>query len=233
MSVKEAHTILEKAGMKGKCPIYPGGDPMQYEFHPSGSEGIDFIIERAMAGSPDNPLWIISLGNPTDAALAYLKEPAIKDGVIMFCHARTENTWPDRAHNYSIKGDIHASRMMFHSPLPLVLFDTGTYLSAGTLEESEKYVKPYGDLGEYLYNYRLKSTYWSGTRKGFFDLGDIAALIDPDIATWEVITAPTVTNYMDYNWNSTNGKLIRCSYKDRDKTFQLLYDGLKRHYGNN
>ena len=233
MSVKEAHTILEKAGIKGKYPVYPGAHPMQYEFHPSGSEGVDFIIERAMAGTPDNPLWIISLGNPTDAASAYLKEPAIKNRVIMFWHARTENTFPYRAHNYNIKGDIHASRMMFHSPLPLVLFDTGTHLSAGTLEESEKYVKPYGDLGEYLYNYRLKSTSWSGTSKGFFDLGDIAALIDPDIATWEVLTAPTVTQYMDYNWYRTNGKLLRCSYIDRDRTFQLLYDGLKRNYENN
>jgi purine nucleosidase len=231
-SVEEALTILEKAGMKGKYPVYPGGDPMQYEFAPSNSEGIDFIIERAMAGTSNNPLWIISLGNPTDAMSAYLKEPSIQDKVVMFWHARTENTWPYRAHNYNIKGDIHASRLMFHSPLPLVLFDTGTHLSAGTLEESEKYVKPYGDLGEFLYNYRLKSRSWSGTTKGYFDLGDIAALIDPDIAKWEEIICPTVTPYMDYNFYKTNGKLLRCYDIDRDKTFQLLYDKLKEKYSN-
>ena len=232
-SVAEAHRILEKAGMKGKYPIYPGAHPMQYEFHPGGSAGVDFIIERAMAGTPDNPLWIVSLGCPTDAVSAYLKEPAIKDRVIMFWHARTENTFPFRAHNYNIKGDIHASRMMFHAPFPLVLFDTGTHLTAGPIEETEKYVKPYGDLGEYLYNYRLRSPYFMDPDKGYFDLGDIAALIDPEIATWEVITCPTVTYYMDYNWYRVNGELLRCSYIDRDKTFELLYDGLKKHYGKN
>jgi purine nucleosidase len=231
LSVKEIHTILGKAGMKGKYPVYPGGHPMQYEFAPSGSEGVDFIIKRAMAGTPEKPLWIIGLGSSTDLASAYLKQPAIKDRVVMFWHGRTEETWPYRAHNYNVKGDMHAARLLFHAPFPLVLFDTGTHLSAGTLEESEKNIKPYGALGEYMYNYRLKSDYYRSTKKGYFDLGDIAVLIDPELGTWEETACPTVTPYMDYNFYKTNGKVLRCKYIDRDKTFQLLYDKLKAHYG--
>ncbi len=228
-SVEEIHTILKKAGLEGKYPVYAGSHPMQYEFEPGSSEGIDFIIEKAMAGTPDNPLWIVGLGSPTDLASAYLKEPAIRDRVIMFWHARTENTWPYRAHNYNIKGDMHASRMMFHAPFPLVLFDTGTHLNAGTLEESEKYIKPHGELGEYLYRYRLKSDYYRSPTKGYFDLGDIAVLIDPDLGSWEVIDCPTVTYYMDYNFYKTNGKLLRCYDADRDGVFALFYEGLKNH----
>lgn len=230
LAVKEIRTILEKAGLGANYPVYPGSHPMQYEFAPGSSEGIDFIVEKAMASQPNDPLWIIVLGNPTDIASAYLIEPAIKDKVRIFWHARTENTWPFRAHNYNIKGDIHASRMMFHSPLPLVLFDTGTHLSAGLLDETKEFVKPYGALGEYLYNYRLKRQYWTGVSKGYYDLGDIAALIDPDIAKWEEIECPTVTYYMDYNFFNTNGKLLRCYHIDRDKTFQLLYKKLRMNY---
>jgi purine nucleosidase len=230
-AVQEIRTILEKAGMKGKYPVYHGAHPMQYESVPSGSEGVDFIVERAMAASPEDPLWILGLGSATDLASAYLKEPAIKDRVVIFWHARTEETWPFRAHNYNIKGDMHAARMLFHSPLRLILFDTGTQLSAGTLEESEKNVKPYGELGEYLYNYRLKREPWSGTKKGFFDVGDIAVLIDPTIGKWEETVCPTVTTYMDYNFYRTNGKLLRCYGIDRDKVFELLYAGLKKKYG--
>lgn len=231
MSVKEIETILTKAGMERKYAVYPGAHPMQYEFAPGESEGIDFIIERAMAATPEDPLWIIGLGSATDLASAYLKEPRIKDRVVMFWHARTEETWPFRAHNYNIKGDKHAARMMFHAPFPLVLFDTGTHLTAGTLEESEKNVKPYGALGEYLYNYRLKNEYWSGNKKGFFDLGDIAVLIDPSIGKWEEIVCPTITTYMDYNLYRDNGKLLRCYGVDRDKAFELLYLKLKETYG--
>ena len=231
MSVNEIHTILSRAGMKGKYPVYAGADPMQYEFAPSGAEGVDFIVERAKAGTPDNPLWIIGLGAPTDLASAYLQAPEIQDRVVMFWHARTENTWPYRAHNYNIKGDMHASRMMFHAPFPLVLFDTGTHLNAGVLAESEKNVKPFGELGEYLYNYRLKSEEWSGNKKGFYDLGDIAVLIDPDLREWEETTCPTITTYMDYNFYKTNGTLLRCNNVDRDKVYQLLYNKLKETYG--
>lgn len=230
LSVKEIQTILEKAGMKGKYPVYPGSDPMQYEFAPGKSAGIDFIVERALAGTPEDPLWIIGLGSATDLASAYLKEPSIKDRIVVFWHGRTEATWPFRAHNYNVKGDMHAARMLFHAPLPLVLFDTGTHLSAGTMEESAAHVKPYGTLGEYLFNYRLKNDYWQSPKKGYFDLGDIAVLIDPDLGTWEETVCPTVTTYMDYNFYKTNGKFLRCKDIDRDKTFQLLYRKLKAHY---
>ena len=231
MSVREIQTILDKAGVTGKYPVYPGAHPMQYEFAPSGSAGVDFIIEKAMAARSDDPLWIVGLGAATDLASAYLKQPAIKDRVVMFWHGRTEETWPFRAHNYNVKGDMHAARMLFHAPFPLVLFDTGTHLTAGTLEESEKNIKPYGALGEYLYNYRLKSEYWSSNKKGFFDLGDIAVLIDPAIGKWEEIICPTVTTYMDYNLYKTNGKLLRCYGVDRDKAFNLLYTRLRETYG--
>ena len=80
-------------------------------------------------------------------------------------------------------GGMHAARVMFHAPFPLVLFDTGTHLTVGPLEETEKYVKPHGELGEYLYNYRLRNPYYLRLDKGYFDMGDIAALIDPSIAS--------------------------------------------------
>lgn len=229
-SVEGIHTVLSKAGLTGKYPVYPGAHPMQYEFAPGGSEGVNFIIEKALEASDSDPLWLIGLGSATDLASAYLKEPKIKDKVIMFWHARTEETWPYRAHNYNVKGDMHAARMMFHSPVPLVLFDTGTHLSAGTLEESQENIKPYGDLGEYLYNYRLKNEHWSGTKKGFFDLGDIAVLVDPDLGKWEECICPTVTQYMDYNFYKPNGTILRCYDIDRDRTFQLLYNKLKEKY---
>jgi hypothetical protein len=229
LSVKEIHTILEKAGMNDRYPVYEGGHPMRYEFEPSTSEGIDFIVEKAMESTPEDPLWVVGLGSATDLASAYLQKPEIHDRVIMYWHARTENTWPKRAINYNIKGDMHAAKMMFHAPFPLVLFDTGTNLTAGPLEETEKYVKPHGMLGEYLYNYRLKNDYYLRLDKGYFDMGDISALIDSDIATWEVIECPTVNHYMDYNFEKTNGKILRCVNVDRNKNFELFYSGLARH----
>ena len=228
LSVKEIQLLLEKAGMKGRYPVYPGGHPMQYEFQPSPSAGCDFIIERAMAGTPQDPLWIVGLGAATDLASAYLKEPAIRDRVVFFWHGRTHPTWPYRAVNYNVKGDMHAARMLFHAPLPLILFDTGTNLFAGDMEESSKYIRPFGELGQYLFDYRLKHAAWSKKDKAMFDLGDIAVLIDPDIGKWEQSVCPTVSYYMDYNFYKTNGCMLRCLDIDREKTYRLLYDRISR-----
>jgi hypothetical protein len=63
-------------------------------------------------------------------------------------------------------------------------------------------------------------------------MGDIAVLIDPLIGKWEEIDCPTLNYYMDYNFERTNGKFLRCYDVDRDKTFRFLYDKLKANYAN-
>lgn len=226
-SVREIELILEKAGMAGRWPVKHGSHPMRYQFEPSQSEGVDFIIERAMAGSPENPLWVVGLGAATDMASAFLKEPRIVDRVVVFWHFRTR--WPEKCYNFNVIGDVRAARLIFHSPLSFVLFDTGTYLRC-PLEESERFVRPYGELGEYLHEYRYEHPHWMSPRKGFFDLGDIAALVDPDLGSWEVAECPEVDWDLDYEFKGTLGSILRCYHVDRDGTFALLYDKLRAHH---
>ena len=227
-SAREIETVLEKAGMAGRWPVKRGSHPMQYQFVPSESEGVDFIIERAMASSPEDPLWVVGLGAATDMASAFLKEPRILDRVVAFWHFRTR--WPEKCYNFNVYGDVRAARLIFHSPLSFVLFDTGTYLRC-PMEESEKRVKPFGELGEYLHEYRHRYPLFMDTRKGFFDLGDIAALVDPDLACWEVTECPEVDWDLDYQFKGTKGSILRCYHVDRDRTFELLYGKLEAYYG--
>jgi len=227
-SVREIETILEKTGMAGKWPVRRGSHPMQYRFQPSESEGVDFIIDRAMAGSPDDPLWVIGLGAATDMASAFLKAPEILDRVVVFWHFRTK--WPEKCWNFNVFGDVRAARLLFHSPLSFVLFDTGTHLTC-PMEESEQMVRPYGEIGEYLHEYRRTSKGWMSPEKGFFDLGDIAALVDPELASWEEAECPEVDRDLSYRFKGTLGSILRCGDVDRDRTFALLYDKLEAHYG--
>ena len=143
-SARELEEMLRKAAMSGKYPIKRGSHPMRYKYEPSESEGVDFIIEKAMESTPEDPLWIIGLGASTNIASAYLKEPGIVDRVVVFWHFRTR--WPKECHNFNVFGDKHAARIVFHSPLSFVLFDTGTFLTC-PMSESEKYLKPCGELG--------------------------------------------------------------------------------------
>lgn len=227
-SVAEIHTVLEKAGMTGRWPVLPGSHPMRYQFEPSASQGVDFIIERALAGTPEDPLWVVGLGASTDMASALLKEPRIVDRVVAFWHFRTH--WPETCYNFNVIGDVRAARILFHSPVSFVLFDTGTYLRC-PMEESARFVAPYGELGRYLHSYRHREEWYASPRKGFYDLGDIAALVDPDLACWDVTSCPEVGWDLAYHFTDKLGSILRCYHVDRDRTFQLLYRKLHAHAG--
>ena len=224
-SVDEINLILEKAGMTGKWPVFHGSDPMRYQFEPSESEGVDFIIDRANASSPDDPLWVVGLGSSTDIASAYLKEPAIADNIVVFWHFRTR--WPEKCWNFNVFGDVRAARTVFHSPMSFVLFDTGTYLRV-SMEETEAKAKPCGALGGYLHDYRKANPHWMTTEKGFFDLGDIAALADPDLVCWEQTPCPEVDWDLSYRFRGTMGEILRCYHIDCRGTFDLLFEKLKQ-----
>ena len=228
-SYNEIKTILAKMGLEDKYPVYRGSHPMRYKYEPSESEGVDFIIETALTSTPEDPVWVVALGSATNLASAYLKEPGIINHVVFFWHGRTR--WPEKCWNFNVFGDRHAAITLFEAPIPLILFDTGTHLYC-SMEESGKMVKPYGEIGEYLHEYRYTNEYFQREDKGFFDLGDIAALVDPDIAMWQIAACPGVGPDLSYNFNGTKGKILRCYYIDRDATFNMLYDKLEFNYGN-
>ncbi len=229
-SYREIKTVLSKMGLEGQYPVYRGSHPMRYKYEPAESEGVDFIIEKALESTPDDPVWIIALGSATNLASAYLKEPRIIDHAIFFWHGRTR--WPEKCWNFNVFGDRLAAATLFDAPVPLILFDTGTHLTC-PMEESEKHVKPFGEIGQYLHEYRLTRDNFQKDTKGFFDLGDIAVLLDPEIALWQEVSCPEVDPDLSYRFMGTKGKILRCYYIDRDAAFQLFYNKLKTAYADN
>ncbi len=227
-SVEAIQTVLEKAGMQGRYTVQRGADPFQYSQVPVESEGVDFIIEKAKTASREEPLWIIALGACTNVASAYLKDPSIAESVVVFWHGRTR--WPDKCWNFNAYNDLKAVRILFRSNLPLILFDTGTYLRC-PMEESAERIAPYGDLGKYLHEFRYKSDWYQSSTKGFYDLGDVAAVVDPSLVYHEVVHAPDVNWDMEYQHNKKHGKIRRIYQIDRDGTFDLLHEKLKQQYG--
>jgi purine nucleosidase len=222
-STRAIHTVLEKAGLKGQIPVKRGSPPMRYQYQASESEGVDFIIQKAMASTAQDPLWVIGLGAATDIASAYVKEPRIAERIVVFWHFRTR--WPTQCWNFNVIGDVRAARLVFHSDLSFVLFDTGTHLTC-PMEQSEQWLK-HGELGKFLHQFRFEHPQYQSPTKGFYDLGDIAALLDPSLATWEVVDCPEVNWDLAYQFKRTKGKILRCGNIDRAKTFQLFEESLR------
>jgi hypothetical protein len=224
-SVEETHRVLDKAGLAGRVPVKRGADPIEYLDRPGTSEGVDFIIEAARTATPEQPLWLVMLGPATDGALALLREPKIADRVIMFWHGRS--AWPNECLNFNAVNDPKAARLMFSLKCRLVLFDTGTFLTIPP-EESEKRFGPLGPLGSYLHEIRGRRPEFRSPKKGVFDLGDIAALVDPACVKFERVEAPTVRQNMRYDFGNPRGPIVRVHDVDRDRSFDLLEEALRR-----
>jgi inosine-uridine nucleoside N-ribohydrolase len=217
--------LLDAAGVGGRFVTKRGGHPMQYMGTYSASEGVDFIIERAFCAAPDDPLWVVGLGAATNLASAILKEPSIASRVRYVYHARSHMTWPERSIQYNIKGDILAARTLLSSEVPLVWFDTGTYLTR-TMADTEKHVATTGQLGRFLHEYRYNRADFMREDKGFFDMGDIAWMIKPELCLTEIVKVPTMDQTMYFSREADHGEMLRIYDIDRSGTWALLDERL-------
>ena len=126
-------------------------------------------------------------------------------------------------------GDIIAVQTLLTSNVPLAWFDTGTRLCAD-MQTTEQNLSPIGRIGKYLHEYRFREGYFQRPDKGFFDLGDIAWLIDPSLCDASVINAPALQRWMDFQQTDKFGKILHVGNIRPEATWQLFYDRLHRHF---
>ena len=85
---------------------------------------------------------------------------------------------------------------------------------------------------QYLHEYRKTQPSFMSPKKGFFDMGDVAALVDPSLACWEETECPEVDWDLSYRFKGTLGSILRCYHVDRDRSFALLYERLRKERAN-
>lgn len=224
--------LIELASTDRKIPVKRGANPMQYSTIPSKAEGVDLIIQRAHAGSIDNPLWVLGTGAATNLGSAILEDPTIAPKVRYVFHARSSETWPERSTQYNVEGDILAARALLRSNVPLVWFDTGSNLKC-SFEDTEKHLSTSGPLGKYIHEYRNNHPQWLTLDKGFFDLGDVAWMIQPDLCTMEIVPAPAMSQHMYFDHSKANGSMLRVFNINNEGTWRLLFDRMYKYSSGN
>jgi len=218
--------LLDVAGLAGRYRVTRGAHPMQYRAWPSEGEGVDFLLERARAGGPDRPLWVVVLGAATNIASAVAKDPGIAPNLRVVFHSRSAHTWPERSVQYNVKGDVTAARTLLESPAPLVWFDTGTHLCR-SFDETARTVARTGTLGKYLHEFRRRREYFMRPDKGFFDMADIAWMLRPGLCRDEVVPAPTMDHHLEFDHTRAHGRMRRVYEIENDPTWDLLCERLR------
>ncbi|MEK5061451.1 nucleoside hydrolase [Paenibacillus sp. FSL H7-0326] len=224
-SYEEIEKVLSLMGLEGEVPVYAGAEkPLSDEMTPEPSDGAVAIVREALADDP-SPFYVIFLGPLTDLASAYLMEPSIADKVKVVWIGG--GPYPNGGWEHNLFNDIHAANVVFESPIELWQVPSNVYSTMRvSLAELMYKVKPYGKIGEYLYEQLIdfnNSVKFDSFPKGeMWSLGDspaVSLLLDDHEHSYELKPAPRITQDM-YYVHDQNERMIRV-YHFVDPRFTL------------
>lgn len=198
---------------------------------PVGSDAVDLLIDRARAGSAEDPLYVLAIAAPTNVTSALQLAPDIAPRVVV-CWLGGQPTSYPTAWEYNGKHDPPATQGLFRSGVPLMMIPgkNVSELLRVTVPEVDAYVRPHGPLGRFLadrvgaYHPPERHRGWS---KILWDIANVAWIVEPD---W----APTVCRQRvvaddGFKWQACPGPpMLEAVDLYRDRILRDFYDKLAR-----
>jgi hypothetical protein len=196
---------------------------------PQLSAAVDDLVARALHDRPD-PLYVVAIGAPTNVASALLVEPAIAARMVVVWLGGNAGYWPTAA-EFNLKQDLHASRILFDSGVPLVhvpCLPVTDRLST-TQAEVDRFIKGQGAIGEYLSG--IYATYYDdhyARSKPIWDIGPIAWLVNPDWVDSVLTASPLLTSELTWSHDPHRHLIREVRSLQRDAIFADLFHKLER-----
>lgn len=229
---KSYQEILNVLDLCGKADLKPhvfkgSATYLPDEKTPVASSAADDLIQKAMAHSPENPLYVVAIGAITNVASALLMKPEIADRVVIIFLGGQPLGWVRPEFNLS--QDIAAGRVVFGSGAPLVqipCMSVATHLTT-TEPELREHIKGKSKLGSYLYDITCHeaSTYDSGPcwSRVIWDISAVAWLLDERFVWDRLIPAP-IPGY-DHGFVIDQGRHVMkvACFVERDAVFADLF----------
>ncbi|MCL2285481.1 MAG: nucleoside hydrolase [Firmicutes bacterium] len=213
---------LHKAAYRGSENYLPN------ETTPVESDAARDLVKRAMEYTPENPLYVLTIGAITNIASALLMEPAITDRIVIVWLGGSPHhfpIWPE----FNMTQDIAAARVVFGSGAPLVQLPCAGVVSHLTTTEPElrQHIKGKSALGDYLYEYSCKvavhdggNTCWS---RVIWDVSAVAWVLSPRFIRDMTVPAPIPTYENGYVTDPTRHFMKVAYHINRDAIFEDLF----------
>ena len=236
LSYEEILTVYSKLGLPSDGKVFRGAAQyMSAADEPVQSESVDVIIDLAKSGS--EPLYIAAMGCVTNIASALLRAPEIRENiVVIWTSAYPSNAPHCNRPSLNLVQDIHASRLMFDSGVPLVYlpgYHVGAQLKI-SLPEMEQFVAGKGAIGDYLHHlythnplhdmFALENT---GQRTWvIWDIIDIAWLINPDWVPTMRTASPVLDDSLFWQKDESRHPILEAYDVQRDEIYIDFYNKL-------
>ena len=233
-SWREIHTILSLMERHDLGSRVFKGSPrfLDGETTPVSSPAAEDLAARAMAYTPEHPLYVICIGAITNVASALLLNPDIAERIVIVWLAGHAHDWPDCI-EFNLFEDVAASRVVMTSGAALVQVPCMGVVSAFAVTplELEHFLRGRNKLCDYLVEYTIgdterttRETLWSSP---IWDVTAVAWLLGGFMED-RITKAPCPTYDGRYTF-AEDGRCIRYVYHiHRDRLFRDLFEKLSR-----
>ena len=196
------------------------------------SEAARHLIERAHAG--DTPLYVPTIGAPTNVAAALLMDPTIAAKIVVIFLAGYPSSAPHADDSFNLVQDRYATNVVFESGVPL-LYQPGYHVAevlGFSLPDCERWVKGRGPLGDLLHEIYINNPIDPDVGKVgrswvIWDIIAIAWLLDPKWAPTFETSRARVTDR--HTWEPIDGQMHEAYRVQRDEIFGDLLAKLDAH----
>ena len=236
-SYQEILRLLKFLGRDSTGMVFRGSDRfMTGAAKPVESPAMRDLIAKAMKPR-SSPLYVLTLGCPVNVSAAILTEPKIKDKIVVVWLGGTTHDWPS-AREFNLFQDLHSSRVLFDSGVPLVQIPTKNVSEhlRTTLPEMEFWLKGKSRVCDYLYE-QFVEYYKAHTKtsprpypwsKVIWDISTVAWVVNQKWIPSTLVASPLLTD--GFRWQKQPGRhLIRVATDAlRDQVFYDLFTKLAK-----
>ena len=233
-SYEEILRLLDRLGVspeglvfKGSREYLPGADK------PVDSDAARDLVRLAMTASPEEPLYVAAVGAITNVASAILMEPEIVGRIVVVWLGGHAFHW-QHTKEFNLQQDLHASRVVFDSGVPLVMLPVCGVTSHlhTTLPEIEAHVAGRGPIGDYLANiYRGFFTDHYCRSKVIWDIAAIAWIVNAGWIDSVLTHSPILTDNVTWSFDTRRHLMCYARHLNRDAIFGDLFRRIEARAG--
>jgi len=234
-SYREMENILTLMERRDLLEIAHRGSTeyLRDEQTPVVSDAAEDLARRAMAYTPEDPLYVIAIGAITNVASALLMEPAIRDRVVIVWLGGHALHWHDNA-EFNLMQDIAAARVVLGCGAAVVLLPCMGVVSAFTTSgpELRHWLAGKNKLCDYLCDVTAKEA----TRKNpvstwtrpIWDVTAVAWLLDGKFMEDTIIPSPIPEYGFRWAQDPRRHPVKYVYHINRDRLFEDLFKKLSQ-----
>ncbi len=230
-SYQEILRLLNFMGKPSEGFVFRGSEKYLENTHqPIKSEAALDLVKKAKASSPENPLYVVTIGCITNVASAILIDPEIIKNIVVVWLGGNDLNWPHQK-EFNLMQDVPAAQVVLNSGVPMAIMPCQPVVSHlhTTIPELKYYLEGKNQLSGYLYNivkeYSGGQEAWS---KVIWDVTAVAWLVNPQWLPTNLVHSPVLTDQVTYSADNSR-HFIRMAYTlNRDAIFRDVFEKLTR-----